>query len=333
MLLFREAGAHIAILFVLGILGNMISGIFTPAAGALLPHIVEEDKLQQANAFFSIKNSLEGILGIVLAGVLYAALPIHTLFFLVGACFIASGISEMLIRVEHVPSADKLTLRLAFADMGEGLRYLRAQKAAVALLGAMLFINFFFAPVTGNFIPYFVRTDLAAAPSYLLDRVLTPELWSSVFSVCFGAGSLVGAAVLSARKPAEKCGHRIAILLCIISAIMIALTIGYHILVDRGGGLDIFLPVFSIACIIQGVLIAHINIPATTVMMRIVDKDKLSKVNSIVNIGSQGMIPIASVLAGAVLQSFGSTALLAACTLGFTVTAVLLLVNRPVREF
>ena len=333
MLLFREADAHIAILFVLGILGNMISGIFTPAAGALLPHIVEEDKLQQANAFFSIKNSLEGILGIVLAGVLYAALPIHTLFFLVGACFIASGISEMLIRVGHVQPAEKLTLRLAFADMGEGLRYLRERKAVMALLGAMLFINFFFAPVTGNFIPYFVRTDLAAAPSYLLDRVLTPELWSSVFSVCFGAGSLAGAAVLSARKPAEKCGHRIAVLLCIISAIMIALTIGYHMLVDRGGGLDIFLPVFSIACTIQGVLTAHINIPATTVMMRIVDKDKLSKVNSIVNIGSQGMIPIASVLAGAVLQSFGSTALLAACTLGFTVTAVLLLVNRPVREF
>ena len=333
MLLFREAGAHIAILFVLGILGNMISGIFTPAAGALLPHIVEEDRLQQANAFFSIKNSLEGILGIVLAGILYAALPIHTLFFLVGACFIASGISEMLIRVEHVPSAEKLTLRLAFADMGEGMRYLRAQKAAVALLGATVFINFFFAPVTGNFIPYFVRTDLAAAPSYLLDKVLTPELWSSVFSVCFGAGSLIGAAVLSARKPAEKCGHRVAVMLCMIAGMMILLTVGYRLLVDRGSSLNIFLPGFSIACIIQGVLIAHINIPVTTTMMRIVDKDKLSKVNSIVNIGSQGMIPIASVLAGAVLQSFGSTALLAACTLGFTVTAVLLLVNKPVREF
>ena len=118
-----------------------------------------------------------------------------------------------------------------------------------------------------------------------------------------------------------------------IAGMMILLTVGYRLLVDRGSSLNIFLPGFSIACIIQGVLIAHINIPVTTTMMRIVDKDKLSKVNSIVNIGSQGMIPIASVLAGAVLQSFGSTALLAACTLGFTVTAVLLLVNKPVREF
>ena len=83
MLLFREADVHIAILFTLGILGNVISGLFNPAAGALLPHIVETDQLQQANAYSSIKGSLEGIVGIVLAGVLYAVLPIHTLFFLI----------------------------------------------------------------------------------------------------------------------------------------------------------------------------------------------------------------------------------------------------------
>ena len=114
---------------------------------------------------------------------------------------------------------------------------------------------------------------------------------------------------------------------------MIAVTVSYWLLVDRGNGLNVMLPVFSAACIVLGILIAHINVPATTTMMRIVEKDKLSKVNSIVNIGSQGMVPIASVLAGAVLQSFGSTALLAVCTLGFTVTAVLLLLNKPVREF
>ena len=66
--------------------------------------------------------------------------------------------------------------------------------------------------------------------------------------------------------------------------------------------------------------------------MRVVDKDKLSKVNSIISIGAQGMIPIASVLAGAVLQSFGSSVLLFACTLGFSVMAVLLLLNKPVRD-
>ena len=56
------------------------------------------------------------------------------------------------------------------------------------------------------------------------------------------------------------------------------------------------------------------------------------QVNSIVSIGSQGMIPVASVLAGAVLQSLGSSALLFICAGGFTVTALLMLANKPLRE-
>ena len=44
------------------------------------------------------------------------------------------------------------------------------------------------------------------------------------------------------------------------------------------------------------------------------------------------MIPIASVLAGLVLQSFGSSVLLFFCALGFAAAAVFLLLNKPVRE-
>ena len=332
MLVFREADAHIVILFAIGILGNVISGIFTPAAHALIPHIVEPEKLQQANSYFTIKSSLEGILGVVLAGVLYAALPIHTLFFLVGACFVASGVSEMLIRYQHTPSAERLTLRLAVDDMREGLRYLKTQKAILALLGAVVFLNFFAAPITGNFLPYFVRTDLAGAPSYLLDHLLTPELWSSVISVCIGAGSLAGAAVLSARKPAEKCGHTVAVRLCFNAAVVIVLAFSYWLLVDRGGALNVFLPLFCLGGFVTGLLLSFVNIPISTAIMRVVDRDKLSKVNSIISVGAQGMIPIASVLAGVVLQALGSAPLLFACALGFAAVAVPLLINKPVRE-
>ena len=332
MLLLPGAVAHILILFVLGVLGNVISGIFNPAAGALIPHIVKENQLQQANSYFAVKNAVESIMGVVLAGVLYAAMPIHTLFFVVGACFIASAVSETMIRCPYTPPADRLTLRIAVRDMGGGLKYLRTQKAILALLGAVVFINFFAAPVTGNFIPYFVRTDLAGAASYLLDRLLTPELWSSVISMSIGLGSLIGAVVLSARQPAEKCGHAIAVQLCANAAIFILLSFSYWLLVDRGISLNVFLPLFCLGGFVTGLQLSFVNIPITTAVMRLVDRDKLSKVNSIINVGSQAMIPIASVLAGAVLQNLGSTVLLFVCTLGFSVMAVLLLMNKPVRE-
>ena len=78
--------------------------------------------------------------------------------------------------------------------------------------------------------------------------------------------------------------------------------------------------------------LAFINIPVITAIMRVVDRDKLSKVNSIISIGCQGMIPLASMLAGIVLQSFGSSVLLFICSLGLAVTAVILLQNKAVRE-
>ena len=332
MLLFRGNDAHITILFIVGTLGSAVAGIFSPAAGAILPYIVEEDRLQQGNAYFSVRSSLQSILGVVLAGILYAAMSIYALFFVVGACYVASGVSEMFIRYEHRKSEERMSLRLIMSDMRGGLKYLMAQKALVVLILSILFINFFFAPVTGNFIPYFIKSDVAAAPSYLFDRLLTPELWSSVFSVLIGVSSLVGAAVLSARPQVKKAGRRTSLLLCATAAVMNVLAVSYFLLVDRGASLNAFLIVTSIGCLVVGVLITNINIPFSTVLMRVVDQDMLSKVSSILSIISQGLIPIASVLAGVVLQYWGSAILLAACALGFTVTAVMMLFNRHTKE-
>lgn len=332
MLVFPSANSQLMILFILGILGNMVSGIFNPAAGALFPHIVKEDQLQQANAYFSMKNALENIIGIILAGVLYAMLPIHTLFILVGLCYIASGISEMMIRYEFHSSEEHLTLKLAFRDVADGVTYLKTKQAILAMIVAILFINFFFVPVTANFLPFFIKTDMSEVSSYLLKNILTPELWLSVIEVCFGVSSLIGAAILSSRPQADKCGKKIAVHLCMIAVVFIGITVCYLLFVELSTQINTFLIFLCLAFLVTGFLLSGVNIPANTVLMRIVDKDKLSKVNSLTSIGSQGMIPIASVLAGSILNTFGSTALLVFCSLGFTITAVSMLFNKQISE-
>ena len=332
MLSVPEKSAHIRILFVIGMAGNAVSGIFNPASAALLPFIVEERQLQQANAYFSVKSALQSIFGIVLAGILYAALPVHLLFALVGACYVLSGVSEMFIRYEHRPKEEKLSVRVAFCDMREGILYLKSQKPILAIMAAALFINFFIAPVGGNFIPYFVRTDIARSPGYLLERILTPELWSSVFGMLIGLSSLVGSVILSTRAQDEKCGHKTALRLCAMAGVMIALTVGYGYLVAHGVSLNAFLVLFCLGCLLIGLLLSFVNIPLNTVLMRVVEKDKLGKVSSIISMISQGLTPIASVLAGAVIQLFGSAVLLAVCSAGFTLTALFLLLNKQARK-
>ena len=332
MLLFPGKSAHITILFAVGNLGNAVSGIFSPAAGSLFPHIVEEEKLQQANAYFSIKSALQTILGVVLAGVLYAALPIHLLFLFVGVCYVLSGVSEMFIRYEQAKKEGKLTIRVAFADMGEGFAYLKTQKAIIALMLSVLFLNFFLSPIASNFVPFFIKTDVAGASSYLFDHLLTPELWSSVFSVLLGVSSLVGSVILSAKPQEEKCGRKIALRILATALIMTVLTVSYHLCVADGNSLNAFLLLFSGGCLVIGFLLTCVNIPINTTFMRVVDRDKLSKVTSISSILSHGLIPFSSILAGTVLQTLGCTPLLLICTVGFVVSALMLLFNKDVKN-
>lgn len=332
MIMFKESDARIIVLFAIGILGNAVSGVFNPAAGAIFPSIVAEDKLQQANSYFSVKSAAQNIFGIILAGILYTSIPIIALFIIVGVCYILSGVSEMFIKYTHKSIEEKMSLKLVLLDIKEGLQYVNMQHAIRAMIIITVFINFFITPVIGNFIPYFIRTDVANAPSYLLDGVLKPELWNSLFSVLMGISTMVGAIALSARQQDEKIGHKLSTRLCLIAVMMVLTALGYWLLVARGLSLNGFLVAFSIASFIFGILIVSINIPASTAFMRIVDKDKLSKVMSILSFAGQGLAPVASVLAGAILQYSGSANLLFICAMGFTITAIFALFNKNVKD-
>ena len=98
MFVIKSTEWQVASLFIATVLLNAIAGIFTPASSALLPQIVEENQFQQAQSYFSILNSFQSIVGIILAGVLYTLIPINVLFFIVGGCYILSAISEMFIK-------------------------------------------------------------------------------------------------------------------------------------------------------------------------------------------------------------------------------------------
>ncbi|MBR5702165.1 MAG: hypothetical protein IKX47_06825, partial [Oscillospiraceae bacterium] len=124
----------------------------------------------------------------------------------------------------------------------------------------------------------------------------------------------------------------VSLLLCGMAATIVALTLGYWLLVDRGISLNGFLLLFCAGSLLSGFLVTCVNIPISTALMRVVDRDKLSKVSSIVSILAQGLVPIASVLAGIVIQCWGCTLLLVICSAGFAAAALFLLFNRSVRD-
>ena len=320
--------AQMAVFFAVGVIGSAAAGIFAPASSALLPYIVEDDRIQQASSYSSVRTSLTGILGSALAAMLYSLLPIPVLFLGVGICYIAAGITAMLIRYEEGASGGRISVRDFFSDMKDGFTYMAGRKALMSLITAIIFINFFMSPVYSNFVPYFIRTDLPDAGSYILDSILPPEMWSSVFSILLSVSSLIGSVIMSARKQEERVGKKTALRLCMTAAVMICVTAAYMLLTGKKITMSAFLVTLSLASSVLGILTSFINIPITTVLMRMVDRDKLSKVSSITSTMSQCMLPLSSLMAGAVLQKAGSAPLLCVCTAGFTAVALMLMFGR-----
>ena len=333
MFAIKSVDWQVASLFIITVLLNAIAGIFSPASAALLPLIVKEQQFQQARSYFSILSSFQAIVGVILAGILYSLVPVEVLFMVVGGCYILSAISEMFIKYdsEFEKRGEKLTMKIVFGDIKSGFKYLVSTKSIFALLLCILFINFFFSPIFNNFAPYFIATDVTGS-DYLFHEVFAPEMWNSFFSVALGVGSLIMGIILSTLKQKEKCNVLVRWSMIGLSLAMILLAVFYALFRGNYININFLLIATTIILFGIGVLLILVNVPSSTAMMKIVDKDKFGKVSSVGNIGSQGLIPLSTFLAGLALTHIGSIGLLAICAGGLLVVSLVLFFIKPVRE-
>ena len=333
MFVITSQTAKVIALFVVTIIGNGIAGIFTPASAALLPQIVDEESYQQAQSYYSMLSSFQSIVGIILAGVLYTLIPINILFLIVGICYIGSAISEMFIKYdsEYENHEEKMTSKVIINDIKEGFKYLASIKVLFTLIVCSLFLNFFFAPIFENFSPYFIATDLTGT-NYLFHEKIAPEMWSSFFSVAFGIGSLVMGILLSALPQKEKYSKviRYSVLAVVLTMVVFS---GAHLSFRNGIlGINPLLIIITIVYALLGVWLVLVNVPSSTVVMKIVDKDKMGKVSSVINIGSQGLMPLAMFLGGIAITYLGPSGLLIACTAGLLITTLVAFFNKDIKQ-
>ena len=331
MLVIQDSSAKVVVLFIIAVLGNIIAAIFSPAASSLLPRIVPEKSYQQAQSYNSLMQSSLGVLGVILAAILYSVLDIHVLFFIVGGCYVLSGVSEMFIKYDYQKNGDKLTVKQVFKDIGDGMKYIGKLKPLLFLMLGILLLNFFVSPLSANFLPYFVATDVASR-NYLFSNFLTPEMWSSVIQVAYAIGMIIMALILSNRPQKDRIYKGLSISLIIFAALYVVLTTIYVFFVNNLADINVMLIAFVPIGITMGMVLITINIPITTKMLTIVDKDKLGKVNSVIDVGSQGLIPLSNFLAGLVISGLGASWLCIISTVGLSLMTIFLVINKHVKQ-
>lgn len=96
-----------------------ISGTYQPSVQASIPLLVPSEKLMAGNAVINQVNTLSGLLGPVIGGVMFGIWGIYPILILSVICFAFSAIMEIFI---HIPHEKRVTDSKIFTIVGNDLK-------------------------------------------------------------------------------------------------------------------------------------------------------------------------------------------------------------------
>ncbi len=291
---------------------------FSPSVMAITPEIVDDKDLNQANAFFSLIRSFQAIIGVLLAGIFYALVGIEMIFIFNGVSFILSAISEMFIRLEK-KAAVMTKVRQFGGDLKEGISYILNKSGFMSFLIIILFLNFAISPFFANVLPVFFNLEMQKEPIHL-----------SGVQIAFSIGALIGGILMATvgRTLSVKRTIKRGITGTLITLGVLGLLI-HFMLLERLEYVTFYMA-FVTFCLLMAIVNMFVNIPLQTALMRMIDEHVRGRVMSILDMLTQGLIPLAIVLAGTLLELFSVSFVLVVLFIFLVVPYTLLMLSQRV---
>jgi DHA3 family tetracycline resistance protein-like MFS transporter len=278
---------------------------FNPASTAIVPDLLAAERLPQANALQGMVRPLMiRLIGPAIGGFVVAVLHPGTAFLVDGGSFLVSAAALLAIRARPSHVASSHGVRRAFAEMGEGLRFVLANPWLWAtLVSAMLSLLVFIGPVQ-VLLPFLVKNNLHLGADSL-----------GVLYALSGVG-----AILCALAVGQLGIPRLRITVMYGTwALGVGLLAGYGLMTALWQG-------FFVAFATAG-LFEIGSIIWTTLLQELVPRTLLGRVSSLDWLVSTGLVPVSFALTGPVAGWLGPQAtIVAGGLLGAVLMGMLLFV-------
>ncbi|MDQ3927575.1 MAG: MFS transporter, partial [Chloroflexota bacterium] len=145
LLLLVQSGAWLWLVYVVTFVQMTLAMFTMPAEGALLPSLVEESQLMQANALMGLGTTIARLLGPLLGGTLIGLFGLWSVVFVDSASFLLAALLVLGVAVrtqQAAPPADVAqtvlsSWRKLFLEWREGLQLVRHTRLLVALFVVM----------------------------------------------------------------------------------------------------------------------------------------------------------------------------------------------------
>ena len=287
------------------------AALFGPAFSAIVPDVVPEELLVEANSLRQFVSPLAArLIGPALGGWIVVALGAGEAFLLDAATFAVSAIAILLMGTRSALERWERTPRSLLRDARDGLSFVRGQTWLWGTLLAVTITMLFFLGPVFVLMPFVVRNDLGGGADGL--------------GLVFAAGGV--GAILAALLMGQRGLSRRPITLMYLAWSLAAFSvIGYALATSVWQAM-----IVSFVCV--GSLTVG-QIVWTTVLQRGVPGSLLGRVSSLDSFLSLGLVPLSYALTGPVANVIGADrTLLWAGAIGGGVLLVFLLAMPALRD-
>jgi len=299
---------HVAALIALVGVGD---AFFNPASTAIIPDLLPAERLPAANALAGMYRPLTfRLVGPALAGVAVAAFGPGLAFGIDAVSFVGSALAIAAIgtRPKARPTG-RLSPRTTFAEVGEGLRFVRGQPWIWAtLVAAMLSLLVFLGPLE-VLVPFLVKNRLGQGPESL--------------GAIFAAGGVGSIAMALAIGQLGLPRRRMTVMFAAWSGGVAAMAV-IGLMTDLWQAL--------ISSLVTHALFELGQVIWTTMLQQRVPRQLLGRVSSLDWLMSTGLVPISFALTGPAADLFGPEATMVGASLIGAVLMFVLLFVPGVRD-
>lgn len=305
--LVASGSVAIASLATVSFLLGVAETFFDNAASAIVPMLVEDSKIEQANSWiFSTQTAMSTLLGAPIGGALYAlgrAVPLVTdaLSFALSAVLVGAVVGSFSARVaEEEPT----TIR---RDIADGLRWLFNHRLLRVLAMLLMVLNASFAAAEAVLVLYALEVLHLSTVGYgLLLTVLA-----------------VGALIGTVLAPASLRSLGLRSLIAGVGLVQGVLLLGV--------GLSSSLAMAVLAMLLLGVTSMVWNVVTVSLRQRIVPARLLGRVTSSYRVIGLGAMPVGALLGGVLAGAYGLHApyLITGCVLLLATLVSLPFIREP----
>ena len=253
---------------------SLASAFFNPASYAVLPTLVHEDEITQANAIGQISGSASSILGPLFGSTLIATMGVTKAFIGAGILFFISVL--FLFNIKDLTQKVGKATASVFEDMKSGFRLVRQFAIVHKMLLIMAIVNFFYSSLT-IVIPILAKADVKEI-SYLMSAI--------------GAGMLSSSLLLSGIKLKIKPGNSMALTFLFIGLAFISAAYSTALL-------PLILEMFII-----GFMLNMFNITLIAIYQIRLPRASLGRIMSLIIAVSLSLQPLSYGIIGAVVGYF-----------------------------